>query len=737
MYLSLPLPINKKWTGTVTYVPYDVRQPLVDISVQLPKGSSQRQLKEKIADMMGTQAGRLFSAEVFQNRFYKSHENWEMVDELGDADKTFIYELPVADFTNAPDHVVFPVFSMMDITHFSFGKPPMIGHPMLVCVSKEEAKDPEAIVAAIAHQAKRYTTVDLFEAASASDDTPEDAQEDLDMDLIEPATSTSSSSAQTTTRVKKGIFRVGAFTPPSPQQSKYRSMMKPSLYAPMNHPTLDSMTDIFERAAASRDSDSERELDVYHVQYHRTHSTMEDDDNEAIGSNHYARPGSPSTLSDSSRSSNRPPVAPQDSEQSEDDDEVNLARVPKREPKLPPSPEPLVRHGDLLYCLWDQSVEQGITSPKKYRSFSSRAFDDEPVQSTSTLRALWDERGASVTDPVIQEEIMAAKRGRKTITLEDCLNEFTKEEQLGEEDLWYCPDCKKHQQATKKLDIWRFPDVLVVHLKRFSHTRSWRDKLDALVDFPIEGLDLGDRALKELQQGDNIYDLFGVSNHMGGLGGGHYTAYAKNEKQDRWYCFDDSHVSPVQNQESIKTSSAYLLFYRRRSAPIKEYEQRPPVADPEPEPELVPYSMGRAFGPSMERADDFMIPYGPRPLHDQDDDDIRFGPWGKPPSSPYQDIGPSLSLEDSDREGLGNILDDDDELPMYSSSIGPASLLVDSKDFMTNKKARVSQDFDHLDNDDLYTDMGNVGHSPDLSTCASDGSNPGTANASPRFSPIQ
>lgn len=27
-----------------------------------------------------------------------------------------------------------------------------------------------------------------------------------------------------------------------------------------------------------------------------------------------------------------------------------------------------------------------------------------------------------------------------------------------------------------------------------------------------------------------IYDLFGISNHYGGLGGGHYTAYAKNWK---------------------------------------------------------------------------------------------------------------------------------------------------------------------------------------------------------------
>ncbi|KAI2566748.1 USP15 isoform 4, partial [Pan troglodytes] len=43
-----------------------------------------------------------------------------------------------------------------------------------------------------------------------------------------------------------------------------------------------------------------------------------------------------------------------------------------------------------------------------------------------------------------------------------------------------------HQQATKKLDLWSLPPVLVVHLKRFSYSRYMRDKLDTLVDFPIK-----------------------------------------------------------------------------------------------------------------------------------------------------------------------------------------------------------------------------------------------------------
>lgn len=49
----------------------------------------------------------------------------------------------------------------------------------------------------------------------------------------------------------------------------------------------------------------------------------------------------------------------------------------------------------------------------------------------------------------------------------------------------YCPTCKKHQLATKKLDLWSLPEVLIIHLKRFSYTKYSREKLDTIVDFPL------------------------------------------------------------------------------------------------------------------------------------------------------------------------------------------------------------------------------------------------------------
>jgi ubiquitin C-terminal hydrolase len=154
---------------------------------------------------------------------------------------------------------------------------------------------------------------------------------------------------------------------------------------------------------------------------------------------------------------------------------------------------------------------------------------------------------------------------KPTLQLKDCITQFTNAERLGADDPWYCPKCKKHQQAIKKFDVWSLPKVLIIHLKRFSFSRSWRDKIDTLVEFPVEGLDMSSYVHnpEQKKQEPIIYDLIGVANHFGGLGGGHYTAYAKNAPLDSWYSFDDALVCPT-SAANVVTRSAYVLFYQMR-----------------------------------------------------------------------------------------------------------------------------------------------------------------------------
>jgi ubiquitin carboxyl-terminal hydrolase 4/11/15 len=110
---------------------------------------------------------------------------------------------------------------------------------------------------------------------------------------------------------------------------------------------------------------------------------------------------------------------------------------------------------------------------------------------------------------------------KDVISLADCFNLYTKTEELSEQDYWYCSKCKKHQASTKKFDLWSAPPVLVVHLKRFSYSRLYRDKLDTLVEFPLTDLDLSSYLINKNSKVDTNYNLIAVSNHYGSLGGGH------------------------------------------------------------------------------------------------------------------------------------------------------------------------------------------------------------------------
>ncbi|KAF1987953.1 UCH-domain-containing protein [Aulographum hederae CBS 113979] len=160
-----------------------------------------------------------------------------------------------------------------------------------------------------------------------------------------------------------------------------------------------------------------------------------------------------------------------------------------------------------------------------------------------------------------------AERHRSGVTLDDCFAETAKTEVLSEDNAWRCSRCQKDQLASKTLEIWTVPDILVIHLKRFSQHRRFGDKIDVLVDFPIEGLEL-DKHVGLTEDKSMVYDLFAVDNHYGGLGGGHYTAYAQNFYDKKWYNYNDSSVMQC-NPTNAVSNAAYLLFYRRRQdAPV-------------------------------------------------------------------------------------------------------------------------------------------------------------------------
>ena len=126
------------------------------------------------------------------------------------------------------------------------------------------------------------------------------------------------------------------------------------------------------------------------------------------------------------------------------------------------------------------------------------------------------------------------------ISVEDCIQFTFQEESLDK--LWYDEKTNEKKQLIKKTDFSYYPNILVIHLKRWIHTK----KNKQIVHF---------NELLSLNQ--HVYELFGIINHEGNVFGGHYYSYIKKNK---WFVFDDNTISQVQDIISDKN---YCLFYRK------------------------------------------------------------------------------------------------------------------------------------------------------------------------------
>ena len=150
----------------------------------------------------------------------------------------------------------------------------------------------------------------------------------------------------------------------------------------------------------------------------------------------------------------------------------------------------------------------------------------------------------------------------REVTLDDLLEYFCSNEHLEKGNEWKCGNCNKRVTITKKFSIFYVPKILIICIKRFSKSGWGYDKNGIFIDFPIENLDMG-KFICGPDKEYSKYDLFAVSQHYGGTGGGHYTAVCKNI-DGNWYSYNDSSVSGTNAQSGV-SSAAYVLFYRRKN----------------------------------------------------------------------------------------------------------------------------------------------------------------------------
>jgi ubiquitin C-terminal hydrolase len=145
----------------------------------------------------------------------------------------------------------------------------------------------------------------------------------------------------------------------------------------------------------------------------------------------------------------------------------------------------------------------------------------------------------------------------KSPSLIDCFNYYVDGEIINNFN-----DCETNEiiDIRKKIQFWSMPNILTIDLKRFNNNFQ---KNQVLVSFPLNDLDLSSYVIGYKKE-NYKYDLYGVCNHSGNVMGGHYTSYVKNANE-KWYHFNDTCVSEVERNESIISSKAYVLFYRKKN----------------------------------------------------------------------------------------------------------------------------------------------------------------------------
>ena len=167
-------------------------------------------------------------------------------------------------------------------------------------------------------------------------------------------------------------------------------------------------------------------------------------------------------------------------------------------------------------------------------------------------------RVTKLPSELVVEGFQPSEPSANPISLIQCFDIFTQNEVLDGDNSWLNETTNQKESVNKKILFWNLPKILVISLKRFNSMGN--NKRQDLVTFPLEGLDLS-KYVCGYDSDKYVYDLFGICNHMGGVMGGHYTAFVKHA-DGNWLHFNDVSCQPINDLDVLVSPKAYCLFYR-------------------------------------------------------------------------------------------------------------------------------------------------------------------------------
>ncbi|XP_077370232.1 ubiquitin carboxyl-terminal hydrolase 11 isoform X2 [Festucalex cinctus] len=532
-YLSIPLPVSKERVMEVFFVSLDPFAKPMQYRVVVSKAGKVSDLCTALSEMAGVPETQMVVADVFKHRFYKIYTPDELLSCILDRDDIFVYECSLQS-----EQQVLLALYLREHKHcreYGAVSTTLFGHPLLLSVPRSSCSQ-EALYQIFLQRLARYVRVPNSSEELEEDDDEEELyksqtngiSDDDDQDAMERA-GASQSEACCADGPANGRHHdpaapaEGHARPPPPEEGDVHNACTGA-----SKPSCSGDAGPSDGHIHARGEESRAEVDE---------GENEEAQNEAAAAPAQSDAGAEDDGQQEEACSPSPPVTERATRKCRRKKKhlFNIHAVNCNGLEREKGPDMTVSSQPYVALDWDAETKKRFYNENEAERYVKHSSMDVPLQQT-------------------------------TIPLQECIQLFTTVETLEEENPWYCPVCKKHQLATKKLDLWSLPEVLIIHLKRFSYTKFSREKLDIIVEFPHRNLDFtGCLLRKTLSDGEppSRYDLIAVSNHDGGLRDGHYTSYARNKDNGQWYYFDDSKVAYAR-EEQIMSNAAYVLFYHRQ-----------------------------------------------------------------------------------------------------------------------------------------------------------------------------
>ncbi|XP_070696236.1 ubiquitin carboxyl-terminal hydrolase 11 [Pempheris klunzingeri] len=548
-YLSVPLPVSKERVMEVFFVSLDPYAKPAQHRIVVPKAGKVSDLCSALSEMTSVPPSQMMVADVFNHRFYKIYSADESLSCILDRDDIFVYELSVPE-EQQEEQVLLALYLRERSNYRDYGSgsssygTTLFGHPLLLSVPRSSCSR-EALYTLFLQRLARYVR-----PPDPSEELEEEEEDDDEEELYKTQTNGISDDEEQEEEEKSAQAEPSSGDASASSQSDGAAAAGP-------HPELNHTQLSLDHGDAEPNNGSQGQAEA-------PCSADSTDGANACGDS--------SGSTDSSLEAPAERLPPQQrlgetAEEEREDDKQEEACSPGPPANEQPAKRRACRkRKKSLFTIQavnsNGTTERGTGEGGSAVSFSSQpyvAIDWDPEMK----KRFYNENEA---EKYVKHASMEVPQQQTTVQLQECIELFTTVETLEEENPWYCPVCKKHQLATKKLDLWSLPEVLIIHLKRFSYTKFTREKLDSIVDFPLRELDFSGCLLrKNLSNGEppSRYDLIAVSNHYGGLRDGHYTSYACNKDNGQWYYFDDNKVTYAR-EDQIVTNAAYVLFYHRQ-----------------------------------------------------------------------------------------------------------------------------------------------------------------------------